>query len=90
MAIKQGMVSLRQDGWMKICQGVTTLAEVASHTPREEVALPGGPPAVSAEKPPALETDQAPPAVAATRTAGLVPPIEEAMPVEETHLPGLL
>ena len=90
MALKQGMVSLRQDGWMKICQGVTTLAEVASHTPREEVALPGGPPAVSAKKPPALETDQAPPTVAATRTAGLVPPIEEAMPVEDTHLPGLL
>jgi len=35
-AIEQGMTSLRQDGWIKICMGVTTFSEVASRTPADE------------------------------------------------------
>lgn len=34
-AVEQGMVTMRQDGWLKICLGVTTFEEVAKHTPRE-------------------------------------------------------
>ncbi|PKO19671.1 hypothetical protein CVU37_03000 [candidate division BRC1 bacterium HGW-BRC1-1] len=35
MALKQGMKTMRQDGWLKICAGITTFEEVAKHTPRE-------------------------------------------------------
>jgi len=34
-AVSQGMITMRQDGWLKICLGVTTFEEVAKHTPRE-------------------------------------------------------
>lgn len=34
-AVEQGMLTMRQDGWLKICMGVTTFEEVAKHTPRE-------------------------------------------------------
>ncbi len=34
-AVSQGMTTMRQDGWLKICLGVTTFEEVAKHTPRE-------------------------------------------------------
>lgn len=34
-AVSQGMMTMRQDGWLKICLGVTTFEEVAKHTPRE-------------------------------------------------------
>jgi type IV pilus assembly protein PilB len=39
MAIQQGMATLRQDGWLKICMGMTTFSEVIGHTP------PDAPPA---------------------------------------------
>jgi len=35
LAIKQGMKTMRQDGWLKICLGITTFEEVCRHTPRE-------------------------------------------------------
>ena len=35
LALKQGMKTMRQDGWLKICAGITTFEEVAKHTPRE-------------------------------------------------------
>jgi type II secretion system protein E len=35
VAVKQGMKTMRQDGWMKICLGITTFEEVARQTPRE-------------------------------------------------------
>jgi len=35
MAVSQGMTTMRQDGWLKICLGVTTFEEVAKHTPKE-------------------------------------------------------
>lgn len=34
-ALEQGMKTMRQDGWLKICLGVTTFEEVAKHTPKE-------------------------------------------------------
>jgi type II secretion system protein E len=34
-AVEQGMTTMRQDGWLKICLGVTTFEEVAKHTPKE-------------------------------------------------------
>ncbi|AXA36690.1 Type IV fimbrial assembly, ATPase PilB [Candidatus Sumerlaea chitinivorans] len=34
-AIRQGMKTMRQDGWLKICLGITTFEEVCKHTPRE-------------------------------------------------------
>jgi type IV pilus assembly protein PilB len=39
VALQQGMKTMRQDGWLKICLGVTTFEEVARHTPRESAAL---------------------------------------------------
>ncbi|HBF34295.1 TPA: hypothetical protein DDW35_07000 [Candidatus Sumerlaeota bacterium] len=33
MAIKQGMATIRQDGWLKVCMGMTTFSEVIGHTP---------------------------------------------------------
>ncbi len=38
-AIRNGMASLRQDGWVKICLGLTTFSEVATHTPKEEIEM---------------------------------------------------
>ncbi len=35
LALHQGMKTMRQDGWLKICVGVTTFEEVAKHTPKE-------------------------------------------------------
>lgn len=35
LALSQGMKTMRQDGWLKICLGVTTFDEVSHHTPRE-------------------------------------------------------
>ncbi len=35
MAAHQGMSTMRNDGWLKICLGVTTFEEVARQTPRE-------------------------------------------------------
>jgi type IV pilus assembly protein PilB len=35
LAIQEGMVTMREDGLAKIRMGITTLAEVAYHTPRE-------------------------------------------------------
>jgi type II secretion system protein E len=36
MAVRQGMITMRQDGWVKVCMGLTTLSEVARQTPKEE------------------------------------------------------
>jgi type II secretory ATPase GspE/PulE/Tfp pilus assembly ATPase PilB-like protein len=38
-ALRAGMISMRQDGWLKICMGLTTFAEVARQTPRDAPAL---------------------------------------------------
>ncbi|MBM3334638.1 type II/IV secretion system protein, partial [Candidatus Sumerlaeota bacterium] len=35
-AIEEGMQTMRQDGWLKICMGLTTFEEVARQTPWEE------------------------------------------------------
>ena len=35
-AVQNGMMSMRQDGWLKICLGYTTFDEVARQTPVEE------------------------------------------------------
>ena len=35
MALHQGMNTMRQDGWLKICLGMTTFEEVARQTPQE-------------------------------------------------------
>lgn len=35
LAVKQGMKTMRQDGWLKICTGLTTFDEVARQTPVE-------------------------------------------------------
>jgi hypothetical protein len=37
-ALRAGMISMRQDGWLKICMGLTTFAEVARQTPRDAPA----------------------------------------------------
>jgi type II secretion system protein E len=38
LAVHQGMQSMRTDGWMKVCMGVTTFDEVARQTPSESEA----------------------------------------------------
>ena len=35
MAVHEGMITLRQDGWLKICLGMTTFEEVTKHTTPE-------------------------------------------------------
>jgi len=35
LAVHKGMQTMRNDGWLKICLGVTTFEEVARQTPRE-------------------------------------------------------
>jgi type II secretory ATPase GspE/PulE/Tfp pilus assembly ATPase PilB-like protein len=37
-AVKQGMVTLRQDGWRKVLKGVTTIDEIARVTAGDIVA----------------------------------------------------
>lgn len=86
MARKQGMVTLREDGWMKICMGMTTFAEVAHHTPgdtseeKERVAN---------ESTASIQGDAAPapqePSEGQAQTDGVTPDGENA-----AHLPGLL
>jgi len=36
LGIQQGMQTMRQDGWLKICMGLTTFEEVTRQTPWEE------------------------------------------------------
>jgi hypothetical protein len=40
-SLRAGMISMRQDGWMKICMGLTTFSEVARQTPKD-IPLTGG------------------------------------------------
>jgi type II secretory ATPase GspE/PulE/Tfp pilus assembly ATPase PilB-like protein len=35
LAVHQGMQTMRSDGWLKICMGMTTFEEVSRQTPRE-------------------------------------------------------
>lgn len=35
LALRQGMMTMRQDGWIKVCHGLTTLSEVNRQTPKE-------------------------------------------------------
>jgi general secretion pathway protein E/type IV pilus assembly protein PilB len=37
-AIKQGMITLRKDGWRKVLQGITTIEEVARTTAGDIIA----------------------------------------------------
>ncbi len=37
-AIKEGMITLRQDGWRKVNQGITTIDEVARVTAGDIIA----------------------------------------------------
>lgn len=39
-ALRKGMATMRRDGWLKCCMGLTTLSEVARQTPRETEATP--------------------------------------------------
>jgi type IV pilus assembly protein PilB len=39
LAVQQGMRTMRNDGWLKICLGVTTFDEVARQTPKESKEL---------------------------------------------------
>jgi type II secretory ATPase GspE/PulE/Tfp pilus assembly ATPase PilB-like protein len=39
LALDQGMFSLRQDGWHKIVDGLTTVDEITRLTPEDEVLV---------------------------------------------------
>lgn len=39
LAVREGMRTMRQDGWAKICAGVTTFEEVTRQTPKESKKL---------------------------------------------------
>jgi hypothetical protein len=39
MAVRDGMKTMREDGWVKACMGLTTLREVARQTPTEAEQL---------------------------------------------------
>jgi len=39
LALDQGMFSLRQDGWRKIVDGLTTVDEIARLTPEDEILV---------------------------------------------------
>jgi type II secretion system protein E len=40
LAVREGMLSMRQDGWEKICLGLSTFEEVARETPRDVAVEP--------------------------------------------------
>lgn len=88
LALKQGMVSLRKDGWLKICQGVTTLSEVAAHTPKENIILDED--KEEKDVPPAPAPINVVKAPVRSVGGGLTPATEAAMPVKEDNLPGLV
>ena len=54
MALRQGMVTMRKDGWIKICMGLTTMSEVGRQTPIEQ-SMSGGAEAPSLEGPEARD-----------------------------------
>lgn len=39
MGLRKGLVTMRQDGWMKVCLGLTTFEEVARETPKAEIHM---------------------------------------------------
>lgn len=39
LGINQGMETMRQDGWLKICLGISSFEEVAKQTPKEDINL---------------------------------------------------
>jgi type II secretory ATPase GspE/PulE/Tfp pilus assembly ATPase PilB-like protein len=54
-ALRNGMISMRQDGWRKVCMGITTLSEIARQTPRESEMGPATESDDAAESREALE-----------------------------------
>jgi type II secretory ATPase GspE/PulE/Tfp pilus assembly ATPase PilB-like protein len=59
MALRHNMITMRQDGWIKICMGLTTLSEVARQTPKEQsISDQGGPELEASEERPQLEAGQ--------------------------------
>ncbi|MBN1865686.1 Flp pilus assembly complex ATPase component TadA [Candidatus Sumerlaeota bacterium] len=50
LAVRQGMITLRQDGWVKVCMGLTTIPEVTAQTPAEQFERVSD--ATPAEEPP--------------------------------------
>jgi len=40
VAVRHNMITMRQDGWSKICLGLTTFAEVTRQTPKESLLGP--------------------------------------------------
>jgi len=55
VAIQQGMQTMREDGWTKICIGLTTFEEVTRQTPSEEFEEIYGKAAPSAQREPVAE-----------------------------------
>jgi len=55
LAIQEGMQTMRQDGWIKICMGLTTFEEVTRQTPWDERGRGVGVEAVPAAPRPAVE-----------------------------------
>ena len=39
LGISKGMETMRQDGWLKICLGITSFEEVARQTPKEDIKM---------------------------------------------------
>jgi hypothetical protein len=60
IALSQGMRTLRQDGWRRVLQGITTPAEVVNTTTREQQLLGVAPPVINSLdiKPAALPQKQ--------------------------------
>ena len=59
-ALRQGMMTMRKDGWVKACLGLTTLSEVARQTPRDAEA-PMPKPAAGHEEEPEETPEKKPP-----------------------------
>jgi len=87
LATKEGMLTMRQDGWLKICMGLTTFDEVARQTPAdpkfgqaqavaamEPVAVSSAPAPRPTETPVVRENEHIAPGEAAKRASASPPP----------------
>jgi type II secretion system protein E len=87
LAMREGMIGMRQDGWVKACMGLTTLSEIARQTPKASGMSTATPAALpSAEEPEEIaeESQQALPKPASQLDAKTMQvKSEEAMPLHE-------
>ena len=93
LAVRQGMITMREDGWEKAKLGITTLGEISRQTPSEMGPAPKSKTILTGERPAAEEPEEdrelprppdALPSPEATARKSMVPE-EEATVIERKH-----